>query len=161
MFKSHIKLIVLKQLSTKKSSGYDLMKSIESFGKKPSPGYIYPLLGDLQKKGFISVKQKGRKKIYSITSKGKKLLENLKANHRKMLMNTAKIIRPIADKKELDILLNLRLGIKKEGLLSKDRQLFEKLKETMLSVYGKSDREKINKMKKILEETIKKLNKIG
>lgn len=73
MIIAQIKMWVLEELHEKESSGYDILKKIEHFsGKKPSPGYIYPLLNDLKEKGFVSLKEKGRTKIYRITPKGKK-----------------------------------------------------------------------------------------
>ncbi len=101
MFKAHIKLITLKELSKESLSGYDLMKHIECFGKKPSPGYVYPLLKGLKEKGFISSKEDKRKKVYSITVKGKKLLDDLQKNREYMMKKMRNVLKPIADKDEI------------------------------------------------------------
>ncbi len=60
-----IKMMVLKELNAKEQSGYDLMKKINMSGNKPSPGYIYPLLQDLKKRGFVSYIEEKRRKVYS------------------------------------------------------------------------------------------------
>lgn len=74
----HLKALVLKLLSKKDMSGYDLMKSIgEHIGKKPSPGSMYPLLDSLIKDGFASVKQVKRRKVYKITSEGRQELKTV------------------------------------------------------------------------------------
>ncbi len=158
MFKSHIKLRVLKQLSEEKLSGYDLMKSLGEFGNKPSPGYIYPLLKDLEKKNFISVKKDRRRKVYSITQKGKDLLENLKTNNEEMLKSMMGILEPIAEKKEIDRFMKLKSDIKKEKHCLQDGELLEKLRNAIFSCYKNS--EKKDKIKIVLEETIRKLEKL-
>jgi len=158
MFKSHIKLMVLKQLSNEKLSGYGLMKSIGELGKKPSPGYIYPLLKDLEKKDFISVKKESRKKVYSITQKGKKLLESLETNKEEMLKSMMRILEPIAEKKEIDRFMKLKSDIKKENHYLQDEELLEKLRNAIFSCY--KNPEKRNKIKIVLEETIRKLGKL-
>ena len=158
MFKSHIKLMVLKQLSNEKLSGYDLMKIIGEMGKKPSPGYIYPLLEDLEKKDFISVKKESRKKVYSITQKGKKLLESLETNKEEMLKSMMRILEPITEKKEIDRFMKLKSNIKKENPYLQDGELLEKLRNAIFSCY--KNPEKRNKIKIVLEETIRKLEKL-
>jgi len=101
MFKAHIKFIVLEELNKVASSGYDLMNSIGEFGKRPSPGYIYPLLNDLEKRNFISSKVSGRRKVYCITKNGKKFLKNLKKKRIIMLNKMIEMWSPIADGKEI------------------------------------------------------------
>jgi formylmethanofuran dehydrogenase subunit E len=82
MFKGYQKLMVLKELSKSDLSGYSLMKRLEELsGKKPSPGYIYPLLKELTDSNYVSKKSDGRKNIYSILKKGRTLLKDMQANH--------------------------------------------------------------------------------
>ena len=73
----HLRLMILKVLSDKAHSGYELVKSIEEkTGWKPSYGSIYPALEELKKDGFLAVKEEGRKKIYSLKEKGKEKLKD-------------------------------------------------------------------------------------
>lgn len=160
MFKAHIKLSVLEELSGKSLSGYDLMKSMGERRKKPSPGYIYPLLNDLEKKNFISVKKDKRRKVYSITQKGRKFLKNLKGKQEDMLRRMVEIWEPIAEKKEISELKNFKLTHGKDNPFMQDGDLIERLRKAIFSFYGNGKNKKRNAMKKILEETIKKLGKI-
>lgn len=161
MFKAHIKLEVLKQLSQKQLSGYDLMKHFEETGpKKPSPGYIYPLLIDLQKKGFVSVKKDNRRKIYSITLKGRKFLAKLENKHEDMLKRMIEVWEPIAGKKEMAEFKKFKLTHGNNTIFIRDRALMERFRKILFSFYEKKNIKKRPAMKKILEETIKKLEKI-
>ncbi|MFH0979171.1 MAG: PadR family transcriptional regulator [Candidatus Woesearchaeota archaeon] len=74
MITGQLRCIVLKTLSEQAMSGYSLIKSIqEQTGSwKPSSGSIYPLLEDLLRQDYLTVKRSGRKKVYSITAKGRK-----------------------------------------------------------------------------------------
>jgi len=156
MFKSHIKLIVLKHLSKEKMSGYDLIKSLgESGANQPSPGYIYPLLNNLQKKKFVSVKKDGRRKIYSITEKGKKLLENLE-NKKREMMN---VMAGVADKREIERFAKLKSDIYNNSSVQ-NRKTIQSIHNLILSISKSKNEEKKEKMRKVLDETIKKLKKI-
>jgi len=157
MFKSHVKLIVLKQLSKEKMSGYDLMKSFGDSSKKPSPGYIYPLLSDLQKKGFISVKKDGRKKIYSITEKGIKLLDNLRIKREETMTSFVKILEPITEKNEIQSFIKSKAKKEKNNLSLYDQFLLKNLHTQIFSFYKTGKDKDKKKMRKILKETIKKL----
>lgn len=138
MFKSHIKLMVLRHLSKEALSGYDLMNYLGEYENRPSPGYIYPLLKDLQKKGFILVKKEERRKIYSISPKGTKLLENLKNKHEEM-MNT---MAGIGDKKEIKEFIRLRAHMKRDYLFSQDKETLIKLNKTIFSFYTDKRKER-------------------
>jgi len=156
MFKSHIKLRVLKQLNKEMLSGYDLMKYLGGYENKPSPGYIYPLLKDLQKKGFISVKKEKRRKVYSITQKGKNLLKNLENKQREMM----KAMVEIGDKREMKEFIKLKSNMKKKNLFIQDGGKLQELHKLIFLIYSDKNDGNIKKMKKILEETIKKLEKL-
>ncbi len=162
MFIAQIKLWVLKELNEKESSGYTLIKKItELCGKKPSPGYIYPLLNGLLEKNFVTVKQKGRKKIYYITKQGKDFLKNLINNQKKTIRSLLKTIEPIIEKKEISKMNKFLKQISKtKDILIQDTDLFNDLRETILSIYLKNSKKNRNKTRKILKETIKKLKKL-
>lgn len=70
--KGYIRLLLLYYASKDgDKSGYSLMRDIGKFtGKIPSTGTVYPILNDLEDKGFITTK-------YGITKEGKKHLATL------------------------------------------------------------------------------------
>ena len=75
--------IILWLVSQKPTSGYSVIKEIERLtGQKITPGIVYPLLYELEKKGFVASEwtQKGERRIkyYSITENGTKLLNRLR-----------------------------------------------------------------------------------
>ena len=77
--KGEIKLIVLYLIKKKPRSSYDLKKDVvELYGRIPSNGTIYPLLGDLLLLKLVSSKKDKRKIMYSITKEGKEELNRLK-----------------------------------------------------------------------------------
>jgi len=161
MFKAHIKLIALEELKRRRLSGYDLMRILGEVGKKPSPGYIYPLLNTLEEKGFISMKEEGRKKIYFITKEGKSFLKSLKEKRDAMLEKVIEMWKPIAEKKEIDDLKKFKINRKKDNLPIRDKEIIAKLHSLIFSFYRNKKVEKAKQMKKILEGTIKKLEKIN
>ncbi len=76
-----LELLILKVLSESPCHGYSLMKKLEAvFGKKPSPGAVYPLLRDLLEKGYVEVRIRRRGgrvlKVYHITEEGLRALES-------------------------------------------------------------------------------------
>lgn len=75
--------IILWLISQKPLSGYKIVKEMKRLtGQNFHPGVIYPLLYELEEKGFVWGKwvQKGRRRIkyYSITEKGTELLNRLR-----------------------------------------------------------------------------------
>ena len=86
-----LKMIVLKILSKRQLSGYDLMKEIEeASGKKPSPGSMYPLLKDLQHEELIRAQTLGRSTVYALLPKGKEALKKLMSHRQEMLLHMLK-----------------------------------------------------------------------
>ncbi len=154
MFKSHIKLSVLHELSRKSLSGYDLIKSLSEDGTKPSPGYIYPLLNDLEAKKFISVKQYDRRKVYSLTAKGKKLLNDLRKHRESMVSNMTRLWAPIADKEELSDFVRMKKYMHKGTM---DRDLLFKFHKTLFTVYRKEDPARRKRVRSIIEDSIKRM----
>lgn len=71
-----IKYHTLRLLCEKPRYGYEIMKEIErKTDKKPSQGIIYPILHELEEKGFVEarwqVEEKGpSRKYYHITEDG-------------------------------------------------------------------------------------------
>jgi DNA-binding PadR family transcriptional regulator len=75
--------VILWLVNQKPMSGYRIVKEIERLtGQEFHSGIVYPLLYELEKRGFIAGEwtQKGRRRIkyYSITENGTKLLNRLR-----------------------------------------------------------------------------------
>ena len=75
--------IILWSISKTPMSGYSIVKELEQLtGQKFHRGAVYPLLYELEKKGFLKGTKmpRGRSntKCYSITSNGLKLLNQLR-----------------------------------------------------------------------------------
>ena len=67
---------MLKIISEKEVSGYEIMKKVEKVtGKKPSTGSVYPLLKSMQSEGWIIGRKLALKTMYQITGSGRKVLE--------------------------------------------------------------------------------------
>jgi len=71
-----LKMWMLKIISEKEVSGYEIIKKVnELTGKKPSTGSVYPLLKTMQNEGWIAGKKLPRKILYQIADKGKSVLK--------------------------------------------------------------------------------------
>jgi DNA-binding PadR family transcriptional regulator len=87
MRKGFLKMIVLKIISKKPIHGYDIINEIETVTRGhwvPSPGSIYPALDFLETKGYVSMEDIDRKKVYTITEEGKKALEAIDEKRRRL-----------------------------------------------------------------------------
>jgi formylmethanofuran dehydrogenase subunit E len=75
MAKGLLKYFMLKLISERKHSGYELIKEIEEHsGSKPSTGTVYPLLKSMQGEGWIKGIDRDEKTYYEITKSGKEKL---------------------------------------------------------------------------------------
>jgi len=79
--KSFLDILILQQVKTKPTWGYNIIKKTETqYGVKLRHGALYPLLNELEAKGLLKSKreiQKGRtRKIYEITEQGTQLLNS-------------------------------------------------------------------------------------
>jgi DNA-binding PadR family transcriptional regulator len=81
--KGYIRVAVLILLNKKPSHGYEIMKEIRDKTRgfwSPTAGGVYPILGNLEKAGYIKGEwqtQNNRKiKIYKITQSGRQILKN-------------------------------------------------------------------------------------
>jgi len=103
MRKGYTKLAVLMFLNKKALTGYKIMKEIEdeTFGFwKPTSGGVYPVLKELEEKGYIKgwwkAKGERRKKIYEITDEGKQMLETALYRQQQMEETIGKLFRQFA-----------------------------------------------------------------
>ena|SRR3989338_11104337 len=79
---SMTKYYLLAALSRQEMHGYTLILELEKItGKKPSAGQIYPVLKEMQKSGYITMKisNNGKMKIksYTVTKKGEKFFSEM------------------------------------------------------------------------------------
>jgi len=79
LMKGLLDLIVLQFLSSQPMHGYQVITKIrKSFGVYFGPSTIYPLLGTLEKKGYVSslwnMESERPRKIYELTNEGQSLL---------------------------------------------------------------------------------------
>lgn len=79
-------LVSLALLADEESYGSQLSERIERLSNgfyRPSPGVLYPLLGELSERGSLTQYRRGRRKYYRLTSRGDAYLgANAEAAHR-------------------------------------------------------------------------------
>lgn len=165
MHEGYLKLTVLKILSKKQCSGYDLMREIEQhLGKKPSSGSIYPLLKALEKKKFILSKSKERKIVYQLTQQGKSSLKNF-LSHRQDLFDkverTHKYFEHLCGKKQPTLKLIFQRIVQGKapfGLLTSDAIHF---RDTLFRATNQelTARQK-DQLKGLLQHTSKEIERI-
>lgn len=88
MRKGSLKMVALKIISKKPIHGYDIIHAIETITNGhwvPSPGSMYPALDFLETKGYISMVEIDRKKVYTITEEGTKALEAIEEKRRQLV----------------------------------------------------------------------------
>ncbi len=103
MRKGYTKLAVLMFLNKKDLTGYDIMKEIDKetlgFWKLTSGG-VYPVLKDLEERGYIKgqwkAKGERRKKTYEITDEGKQMLKTALYRQQQMEETIGKLFRQFA-----------------------------------------------------------------
>ena len=164
MMAGYLRLIVMKTLSNRKLSGYDLIKQIEKDTGtwKPSFGSIYPLLEKLLKEKLVEVEVQGRKKLYFLTNEGKKYLGVINKSKNTLvdrLIATWNAFGKITDRREVGFMLEIFNSLKKGQLPFKElNPELNQFRATIFELYSKGkDRKKI---KVVLRETVKKLRTI-
>ena len=164
MMAGYLRLIVMKTLSNKKLSGYDLIKQIEKDTGtwKPSFGSIYPLLEKLLKEKLVQVEAQGRKKLYFLTKEGKKHLPIIDKSKNILVDNliaTWNAFGKITDRREMNFMLEIFNSLKKGQLPFKE--LNPELNEFRAIIFEAYSRGKDRvKMKSALREAIKKIKAI-
>jgi len=164
MMTGYLRLIVMKTLSNKKLSGYDLIKQIEKDTGtwKPSFGSIYPLLEKLLKEKFVELEKHGRKKLYYLTGEGKKQLSIIDRSKNAMvdkLIAHWNAFGKITDRREMSFMLEIFNSLKKGQLPFKElNPELNEFRATMFELYSKGRDSK--KIKAVLKGTVKKLRAI-
>ena len=165
MVNNHLKIIVLKILGEKSSSGYDLMKKIrELTGWKPSFGSLYPLLKELHEKGMVTIKQSERKKVYSLTIKGKKTLEQFMKSKDELvhsIKNSFNVMQSICDTGDVAHLNVIMNHLENPVLFGKSHQEVEEFRNVFFKMAedGRFKRHEAE-MRKILREATDKMKKL-
>lgn len=154
MYKGYLKIITLKELANKEASGYSLMNKLSAYGKKPSAGSMYPLLNELESKGFITKREEGRKNIYSITPQGKRRIKQLMEKRKEIISKHISMCESLDEKKpsfRLDVAEVDRAMFRNLDLLSELKSIIYRLiKENRFS---KNEKE----IRSILADTIKRM----
>lgn len=157
-----IKMMVLKELNNQEQSGYDLMKKISMNSNKPSPGYIYPLLRDLEKRGFVSCIEEKRRKVYHISKEGRKFLNNLKKTHEQAMHLMIKNFEPISTKEEMKEFFRFQAAMtqNKDKMIG-DMDVMNKLRNAVFLIYKKDYEKKRMKFRSILKNTTQQLERLS
>ncbi|RLE47534.1 hypothetical protein DRJ25_02145 [Candidatus Woesearchaeota archaeon] len=167
MIRGHLKIIVLKGLSEKPMTGYSLMKYVnEKIGIKPSPGSMYPLLKNFEKRGMIKSKESNGKKTFSLTKQGLKKIKELQKHKEEMhekAVKSFKIMEAITGEKTAESkLINLLEKLKDGDPFEELNPELEKLSILMLDLLEKEQIEKNKKkIKKIFKDAYSELKKIS
>jgi DNA-binding PadR family transcriptional regulator len=165
MFRGHLKLIILKALAERDSSGYDLMKRLqEKLGCKPSPGSLYPLLDELAAQDLVSSHEAGKSKVYAITAKGKAELKAMQQRKGEILQAMQSNLRMWGMLSGDDV--SFQLGIFERlardeapfGELSKDMW---DLKQALGEAHKVIDPVRRKEIKKVLNDAARRLRRLA
>ncbi len=88
MRKGFLKMIILKIISKRPIHGYEIIQEIEAKTGGhwvPSPGSVYPALEYLESRGYITMEESDRKKIYTITESGRKTLDQIDERRKELI----------------------------------------------------------------------------
>ena len=164
MMAGYLRLIVMKTLSNRKLTGYDLIKQIEKDTGtwKPSFGSIYPLLEKLLKERLVKVEVNGRRKIYFLTAEGKNHLEVIDKSKNKLidsLIATWNTFGKITDRREMNFMLEIFNSLRKGQMPFKElNPELNEFRAMIFELYSTGKDRK--KMKSVLMSTVKKLRAI-
>jgi len=163
MFNANIKLIILLELDKAPRTGLELIKDIEAASqKRPSPGYIYPLLHRMKVDELISVRVEGRKKIYSITTSGKSLLRTLSKSHEQHMKWMENFSRKGGgEHAEKFMKVKQRIMDKHMKKMVANASYISSLQKAILTVYESDYNKKEKEMRSILENAAKKMKELA
>jgi DNA-binding PadR family transcriptional regulator len=79
MRRGDFRFLVMTALSEKPMHGYGLIQELgKTYQRQVSAGLIYPMLQELEDRGFLTSSEKEGKRVYSITEEGRGCLEQNK-----------------------------------------------------------------------------------
>jgi len=94
---AYLKLFIIRKLSEKPMSGYELMKEFEKVaGRKPSSGSVYPILKNLCEKGIVRQINRDGDKLYEITNKGLDVVNEMENIKQDLLMKLREHVLTVA-----------------------------------------------------------------
>jgi len=147
-----LKVAVLKLISESPKNGTEIMNEIEkrTFNVwKPSPGSIYPLLADLERKGLIREVEEGSKR-YTLTENGERFLKEVEENVQKERLLFGFLFPPWFE-----------VCCIKDALYSNYRALWQQSsKALMLKRKGKLPKDVEDKVNEILRDAHEKLKEV-
>ena len=105
--KGLLDMIILQYLQKESMHGYQIITNIrKGFGVYFGPSTVYPLLGTLEKKGYIksawNMNSERPRKVYTLTEQGKSLLS---FTENSLIMICQKISPVVMEKPTLSVLL--------------------------------------------------------
>ena len=105
--KGLLDMIILQYLQKESMHGYQIITNIrKGFGVYFGPSTVYPLLGTLEKKGYIksvwNMNSERPRKVYTLTEQGKSLLS---FTENSLIMICQKISPVVTEKPTLSVLL--------------------------------------------------------
>ena len=153
--------MVLKELIKNDLTGYSLIKRLEGIsGKRPSPGYIYPLLKELSDEKYISKKEEGNKIIYKINEKGRTLLGEL--DNKKNQLDRVLFSLETKKSPKTDILQKFRKEFEKHhDLMLGDMDILLRLQKATFQIYRQESQSKRKKMRGIILKTSKEIERLA
>ncbi len=113
----YLRLIILRKLSEKEGTGYELRKVLadESNDWRPSFGTIYPLLKRMNDEGLLSFRTEGRRKIYRLTADGRRKLREIDTNKDKIMRSierNMKVLQTIYPGSHINSTINIIKGLR-------------------------------------------------
>jgi len=95
-------MIVLQLLKNEPMHGYQIITSIrKSFGVYLGPSTVYPMLGTLEKKGYVksqwNMNSERPRKVYALTADGQSLLALTEGSLNLICRNISKTVVPMAN----------------------------------------------------------------
>lgn len=163
MMQIPLEMLVIKALSEGEMSGYDLIKKItaETGYWKPSPGTIYPLLERLEKKGFITMRIDGKRKIYQVTKKAKmfnKIVETKKCAMAKFAIGCLKTYEFIFGPDDYSLLIDDDPYMRQ--YMHQVHQEATVLRNAIILTSKEKNPKKIVRLKKILRKASEEIKKL-
>ncbi len=164
MMRGHLRILVLKAIKEKYSTGYCITKYLEEeTGKRPSYGSIYPLLKQLEKEELINTKKEGKRKLLNLTKKGeteiRKSAEQKKELVRKM-EEVMRLFQSITKEKSIHNPKMVEKMLEKGIVPDKSIGLEETKQQVMELMISKPSKEQLKRLKEETETYNKKLKEI-
>jgi DNA-binding PadR family transcriptional regulator len=161
--KGYIRIGILILLNKKPSHGYEIMKEINNRTKgfwKPTAGGVYPILGNLEKSGYIKGEwqiQKNRKlKVYKIRESGELILRRAIVKQAEISNNIGSLFREVA-RDVLDIETENASMPNIPSLFSPFLEEKTSSEETLKHL--ENEREHTNEAVKMMQDQLKQIDK--